>query len=63
MFKFIRHTAEQIQGAELYPAISLVIFFLFFSGLLLYVATMDKKKTQLHSQIPLDQEDINPING
>lgn len=62
MFKLIKNTAEQIQGADIFPSISLVIFFLFFTGLVIYVARMDKSRTQLHSNIPLDGEDVNPIN-
>ena len=30
MFKFIKQYAEKINNAEIYPMISLVIFFLFF---------------------------------
>lgn len=56
MFKFIKQYAENIQGAEVYPMISLLIFFLFFVGLLYYVKKMDKQTTQQLSNIPFEQE-------
>lgn len=57
MFKFIRQYAEQIQGAQLYPLISLVIFFLFFVLLLWYVTKMDKQRINTISSIPLESEE------
>ena len=57
MFKFIRQYAESIDGVNIYPMISLVIFFLFFVVLLYYVKKMDKSKAREISQIPLDQEE------
>lgn len=57
MFKFIRQYAESIDGVNIYPMISLVIFFLFFVVLLYYVKKMDKSKAKEISQIPLDQEE------
>lgn len=56
MFKFIKQYAENIKGAEVYPMISLLIFFLFFVGLLYYVKKMDKQTTQQLSNIPFEQE-------
>lgn len=57
MFKFIKQYAESIDGINIYPMISLVIFFLFFVVLLFYVKKMDKTKVQEISRIPLDQEE------
>ena len=57
MFKFIKKYAEDIDGVNIYPMISLVIFFLFFVVLLYYVKRMDKAKVQEISRIPLDQEE------
>ena len=39
MFK---HYFERIENVEVWPVISLVIFFLFFAGLLIYVFMIDK---------------------
>lgn len=57
MFKFIKKYAESMDGINIYPMISLVIFFLFFVVLLFYVKKMDKTKVTEISRIPLDQED------
>jgi len=58
MFKFIRQYAEKIEGAGIYPTISLMIFFLFFVVLLIYVKKMGRKKAELLSQLPLDKEEL-----
>ena len=57
MFKFIKQYAEGIDGVNIYPMISLVIFFLFFVVLLYYVKKMDKATVKEISNIPLDQEE------
>jgi cytochrome c oxidase cbb3-type subunit 4 len=54
MFKFVKQYAESIDGINIYPMISLVIFFLFFVVLLYYVMKMDKAKVNEISRIPLD---------
>ena len=56
MFKFIKQYAETIQGAQVYPMISLLIFFIFFVVLLAYVRRMDKNRVNELSNIPFDQE-------
>lgn len=56
MFKFIKKYAESMDGIDIYPMISLVIFFIFFVALLYYVKKMDKSKVNEISRIPLDQE-------
>lgn len=66
MFKFIKKYAETMDGIEIYPMISLIIFFLFFVGLLYYVRKMDKSKVEKIKNLPLDLDDnnnsyVNPI--
>ena len=56
MFKFIKKYAESMDGINIYPMISLVIFFLFFVVLLYYVKKMDKTKVKEISRMPLDQD-------
>ena len=56
MFKFIKQYAETIQGAQVYPMISLLIFFIFFVVLLAYVRRVDKNRVNELSKIPFDQE-------
>jgi len=53
MFKFIRQYAETIQGINIYPIISLLIFLLFFIAVLWYVKKMDKKKVDEIKNLPL----------
>ena len=54
MFKFIKQYAEKMDHAQIYPMISLLIFFAFFVILLYFVKKMDKTTVQELSDIPLD---------
>ncbi len=45
---------DTIAGIEVFPLISLVIFFAFFVGLFIYIARADKKQINEISRIPLD---------
>lgn len=54
MFKFIKQYTETIKGAQVYPMISLLIFFIFFIVLLWYVLKMSKESVTTLSNIPLD---------
>lgn len=56
MFKFIKQYAETISGVNIYPLISLLIFFIFFVALLSYVYKMDKSRVVEISSLPLDNE-------
>ena len=60
-----RHYLETITGVELYPLISLAIFFLFFLALLVYVIRADKKEVFEMKSLPLDNETDtpNPLNN
>jgi len=55
MFKFIQQYAEKMDHAQVYPMISLIIFFLFFVVLLFYVKKIDKKSITTLSNIPFDE--------
>lgn len=57
MFKFIKQYAETINGANIYPIISLLIFFLFFAVLLVLVKKMGKERVQELSNLPFDKEE------
>ncbi len=57
MFKFIKQYAEKMDHAQVYPMISLMIFFLFFIVLLIYVTKMDKSSITTLSNIPLDENE------
>ncbi|MCL9808863.1 CcoQ/FixQ family Cbb3-type cytochrome c oxidase assembly chaperone [Flavobacterium luminosum] len=55
MLKFIKHNMETISGIEIYPVISLLIFFLFFVGLYVWVFTYKKEKITEMSNIPFNE--------
>ena len=57
--KFI-HYLESITGIGIFPLISLMLFFLFFTALLLYVFKADKQYIRELKHIPLDKQD--PFN-
>jgi cbb3-type cytochrome oxidase subunit 3 len=61
--KFINYLTS-ISGVEVYPMISLMMFVLFFSALILYVWKSDKKHIQTMSQLPLENnsQDLNSFN-
>jgi cytochrome c oxidase cbb3-type subunit 3 len=54
MFSFFRRYAETIAGVNVYPKISLIIFFVFFVALLWFTFRVDKKFIQEQANIPLD---------
>ena len=56
MLKFIKGHMESISGVEVYPIISLLIFFLFFVLLFWWVFTARKEYTDSMSNIPLEQD-------
>lgn len=56
MLKFIKHNMETIAGIEIYPVISLIIFFTFFVGLSIWVFTYKKETIEEISNIPLEND-------
>lgn len=63
MLKFVKHNMESISGIEIYPIISLLIFFLFFVGLYTWVYTYKKEKINEMSLLPFSEEEINSANN
>ncbi len=61
MLKFVKGHMETIQGIEIYPIISLLIFFLFFVVLFWWVFTAKKDYVDEVSQIPLDSKNDNQL--
>jgi len=59
MLKFIKHNMETILGIEIYPIISLLIFFTFFVGLAVWAFTYNKEKINELSNIPLEDDCVN----
>ncbi|WP_083261281.1 cytochrome C oxidase subunit IV [Crocinitomix algicola] len=54
MLKYIKNHMESIDGIEVYPLVSLIIFVAFFLGLFIWVVRMDKRKSSEMSQYPLN---------
>lgn len=55
--KIVINQLEQIAGVEIYPIISLLIFFTFFVLVTYLVIRTDKKDIEEISQMPLDGND------
>ncbi len=56
MLKFVKNHMESITGVEVYPIISLLIFFIFFVALFWWVVTAKKDYIKTVSNIPLDNQ-------
>ncbi|MCB4808837.1 CcoQ/FixQ family Cbb3-type cytochrome c oxidase assembly chaperone [Tamlana sp. 62-3] len=56
MLKFVKNHMESITGIEIYPLISLLIFFIFFVALFWWVITAKKDYINTVSQLPLDKK-------
>ncbi len=60
MFK---HYFEQIQNIEIWPIISLIIFFVFFTFTLIRIFFLDKGYLEKMSGLPLEDEGDEPITN
>ncbi|MDX1627909.1 MAG: cytochrome C oxidase Cbb3 [Fulvivirga sp.] len=60
MFK---HYFEQIHNVEVWPIISLSIFFIFFLCLVLWVWQADKGYIQTMKNMPVEGDDIQPMSN
>jgi len=58
MFEQIKHNMETIAGVSIYPILSLCIFFVFFVGLALWVASYKKEKIEELSRLPLNEKEL-----
>jgi cbb3-type cytochrome oxidase subunit 3 len=56
MLRFIKGNLENIDGVQIYPIISLLIFFIFFAALFWWVFTAKKDYIKEVSNIPLDNQ-------
>ena len=54
MLKFVKGSLESIDGVSIYPIISLVIFFVFFTALFWWVFTAKKEHIKKLSNMPLE---------
>ena len=53
--KFINYL-ESIAGISIYPLVSLLLFFVFFSAVTFYVIKADKKYIERSKNIPLEND-------
>lgn len=56
MLKFIKGNLENIDNVQIYPMISLLIFFIFFVVLFYWVITAKKEHIAEVSNIPLEND-------
>ncbi len=59
MLKFVKGNLENIDNVQIYPMISLLIFFVFFVVLFYWVITAKKEHIAEVSNIPLEDETNN----
>ncbi len=57
MMKYAKSSMETISGIEVFPLISLSIFFLFFMAVGWYVWKADKKHIKAMSELPIDSNE------
>lgn len=57
MLRFIKHNLTTIEGVDIYPVISLLIFTLFFAIVLTRVIRMSRAEVEELSNIPMDSEE------
>ena len=46
---------EQIMGVSLYPVVSLLIFTAFFTGVIIWIARMDRKQVDAMKNLPFNE--------
>ncbi len=56
MLKFVKNYMDSMEGIEIYPIISLLIFFTFFVVLFWWVITAKKDYIDTVSNLPLDNQ-------
>ncbi len=60
--KIVSHYLNSIDGVEIFPIISLIIFLLFFTVMLIWVLRINKNEAKQMSQLPLQDNDKNDID-
>jgi len=59
MIRFAKHYFEGMADVEIYPIISLVLFFTVFITMLIYVLKIPKKSLEKISNLPLEGDENN----
>ena len=63
MLKFIRGYVSSIDGIEIYPIISFIIFFVFFIAVTFYIMTAKKKYIDELSNMPFDDGELHNVSN
>jgi len=61
--KIVINSLERIGGVEIYPIISLLIFFVFFVLVTYLVMSTSREEIDEMSQLPLDQSEDHPSDS
>lgn len=56
MLRFIKENLATIDGVEIYPIFSLVVFVLFFTGMIINTLRVKKEKVEQLEQMPLNDD-------
>jgi cbb3-type cytochrome oxidase subunit 3 len=59
----IRNLLQSIEGVEIYPLISLVVFIIFFMVILVWMFRIDKNYIKEMEQLPLDSNNNRNLNS
>jgi hypothetical protein len=59
----IRNYLQTIEGVEIYPLISLIIFVIFFVVMLVWMLKVDKNYIKEMEQLPLDSNNNRNLNS
>ncbi|MEJ2195650.1 MAG: cbb3-type cytochrome c oxidase subunit 3 [Ignavibacteriaceae bacterium] len=59
----IRNYLQSIEGVELYPLVSLIIFVLFFVAIFVWMVKIDKKYLKEMAEMPLDLKTNGNLNS
>ena len=55
--KIVMQQLESIEGVEIFTIIALLIFFVFFTTMLVYTLKLDKQTVKACGEIPLEDDD------
>ena len=59
----IRNLLQSIEGVEIYPLISLLVFVIFFVVILVWMLRIDKNYIKEMEQLPLDSNNYRNLNS
>ena len=62
MLKYVKQYAASIEGINIYPLFSLMVFVIFFIAVIYFVKKMDKNRVEEIRNMPLDLHNENSIN-